>query len=144
MAGIIEQGIVPFRQIFSLAQYWYVGGGQWVCRRGSSTVRRHRRLRLLKRSALLALMSSTTPVLAQNISFLNLEPNFTLHVFEEGTVITPASTVPQPGAAGTAAHTNVHLFLPTGMAAIAAAGPAGGPPVPGLFLRDAGICCLRL
>jgi kumamolisin len=91
-----------------------------------------------------ALMSCTAPVQAQtvsapglapNVSFLNLEPNFTLRVFEEGTLVTPASTVPQAGAAGITAHTNVHIFVPTGMTAIPSAGPAVGPPVPGYFFE---------
>jgi subtilase family serine protease len=100
-------------------------------------------MRWLRTSALLALLSSTTSVLAQNVSSLNLAPNYTLHVFEEGTVVTPATTIPQPGTAGTAAHTNVHIFLPTGTAAIATAGPAVGPPVPGYFFETpASIACV--
>jgi len=100
-------------------------------------------MKLLKASIMLSLLSSATSVMAQNVGSLNLEPNFNLHVLEEGTVVTPASTIPQPGAAGTAAHTNVHVFLPTGMGAVAAAGPAVGPPVPGYFFETpASVACV--
>ncbi len=109
-------------------------------------------MRMFKASALLALLSSTTPVLAQAVttpmltrdfSFLNLEPNFTVHVLKDGTVVTPASSVPQPGTEGTTAQTNVHIFVPNGIAAIASAGPAVGPPVPGFFYETpASIACV--
>jgi kumamolisin len=99
-----------------------------------------------------ALISSVAPLHAQtanlqvrlpDISFLNLEANYNLHVLEEGTLVTPSSTIPQPGAAGASAHTNVHIFVPTGMTAIPSAGPAVGPPVPGrLNETPASVACV--
>ena len=86
------------------------------------------------------------PFLAHQVGSLNLAPTFTLHVFQEGTVVTPASTLPQPGTAGAVAHTNVHVFLPNalpGGAIPAAAGPAVGAPMPGFFFETpASIACL--
>jgi kumamolisin len=100
----------------------------------------------------IALTSFATPALAQvvgsdvktpNVGFLNLEPNFTLRVLEHGTVVTPASTIPQPAAAGTTAHTNVHVFVPTGMTAAPSAVPAIGPPVAGYFYETpASVACV--
>jgi kumamolisin len=89
-------------------------------------------MKLLEASAVLALMGVATPAMAQD-AFLRLDPNATRHVSTEGTVITPSSSIPQPGP-GTA-HTNVHIFQPTGMPAITRgnARPAVGPPFSGYF-----------
>jgi hypothetical protein len=73
-------------------------------------------MKFLKASALLALMGSAAPVLAQD-AFMRLDPNASRHVYAEGAVITPSSSIPQPGAGPGIAHTNVHLFQPVGMPA---------------------------
>jgi subtilase family serine protease len=107
-------------------------------------------MKVLQASISLALVVTASSVPAQNltslnienVASLNLEPDFTLRVFENGTLVTPASSVLRPGAAGMTAHTNVRIFLPTGMTAVAAAGPASGPPVPGLlFETPASLAC---
>src|SRR5271167_3029981 len=92
-------------------------------------------MKFLKAWAALALMGSAAPALAQEPAFLRLDPNANRHVFAEGTVITPSSSIPQPQPG--VAHTNVHIFQPAGMPAITSrtASPAIGPPVTGLFFE---------
>jgi kumamolisin len=94
-------------------------------------------MKILKVSAVLAWTAVAAPAVAQEPSFLRLDPNATWHVYKEGTVITPSSSIPQPapGTGPGAAHTNVHIFQPAGLPAITSsnANPAVGPPVSGYF-----------
>jgi kumamolisin len=103
-------------------------------------------MKLLEVSAVLALMGSAAPALAQEAAFLRLDPNATTHVFAEGAVITPSSSIPkpqpqprpQPGTGQAAAHTHVHIFQPAGMPANVSRGavPAAvGPPFPGYYFE---------
>jgi kumamolisin len=92
-------------------------------------------MKFLKAWTMLSLMgAAAAPALAQEPAFLRLDPNATRNVFAEGTVITPSSSIPQPGPI---AHTNVHLYQPLGMPAVTSrsASPAVGPPVTGLFIE---------
>jgi kumamolisin len=99
-------------------------------------------MKLLKASAVLALMGSAAPALAQEAAFLRLDPNATTHFYAEGAVITPSSSIPrpqpQPGTGQAAAHTNVHIFQPAGMPANvsrSAVPAAVGPPFPGYYFE---------
>jgi kumamolisin len=94
-------------------------------------------MKFLQAWTVLALMGAVGPALAQEPAFLRLDPNATRHVFTEGTVITPSSSIPQIGPGGVIAHTNVHLFQPLGMPTITnrSARPAAGPPIPGLYFE---------
>jgi hypothetical protein len=99
-------------------------------------------MKLLEASAVLALMGSAAPALAQEAAFVRLDPNATTHVYAEGAVITPSSSIPrpqpQPGSGPAAAHTNVHIFQPAGMPANVSrnAVPAAvGPPFPGYYFE---------
>lgn len=90
-----------------------------------------------------ASISLSTPMFAQNFGFLNLDPNFTVHVVKDGAVITPSSSIPQPGAAGPEAHSNVHIFQRNGMPVTRAVRPLTGPPVAGYFYETpASIACI--
>ncbi|HEV7984103.1 MAG TPA: hypothetical protein VGP86_14505, partial [Xanthobacteraceae bacterium] len=102
-------------------------------------------MKLLEVSAVLALMGSAAPALAQEAAFLRLDPNATTHVFAEGAVITPSSSIPKPqpqsqpqGGTGQAAAHKVHIFQPAGMPANVSRGavPAAvGPPFPGYYFE---------
>ena len=88
-------------------------------------------------------ISCAAPVSAQNIGSLNLDPDFTMHTVKNGTVITPSSSIPQTGAGGAAAHTNVHIFQHNGMPATSRVHPLAGPPVSGYFYETpASIACI--
>jgi subtilase family serine protease len=94
-------------------------------------------MKFLKAWTVLALMGSAAPALAQD-AFMRLDPNATRHVYAEGTVITPSSSIPQPARTGVrTAHINVHLFQPVGMPANTSRSesPAIGPPFLGLFFE---------
>jgi kumamolisin len=94
-------------------------------------------MNFLKAWMALALMGAIAPALAQEPAFLRLDPNATRHVLAQGTVVTPSSSIPQPGTGQAIAHTNVHLFQPFGMPAITnrSVRPAAGPPLPGLYFE---------
>jgi kumamolisin len=90
-----------------------------------------------------AAISLASPVFAQNFGSLNLDPNFTVHIVKDGAVITPSSSIPQPGAAGVEAHTNVHIFQRNGMPATRTVRPLAGPPLAGYFYETpASIACI--
>jgi hypothetical protein len=104
-------------------------------------------MKFLEAWAVLVLMGSAAPALAQEPAFLRLDPNATRHVLAGGTVVTPSSSIPQPqpGPGAASAHTNVHLFQPLGMPPITnrSLRPAAGPPYPGLnFETPESIACI--
>lgn len=98
-------------------------------------------------SALFALTVSTIfaagSALAQQQQLLNFGSNYTAHVGKEGTVVTPASSVPRPATGAVEMHTNVHVFQRDGMPATSAVRPLSGPPVAGYFFETpASIACI--
>jgi subtilase family serine protease len=94
-------------------------------------------------AGLFASLSLTTSVFAQSPERFNLNPNFTVHIVKHGAVITPSSSIPQLGAGGAQAHTNVHIFDHHGMPATNRIRPLTGPPVSGYFYETpASLACI--
>jgi kumamolisin len=98
-------------------------------------------MKVLKLSALLLLMLSTGPGLAQTRDVRALFPNAHVQTLANGNVlITPLSSIPQPGTGKS--HTNVHIVQPAGGMPTATV-PGIGPPVPGLLVETpASLACL--
>jgi kumamolisin len=95
---------------------------------------------LLKTSTLLLLLS-VAPAAAQYAEFRALDANAETRALADGHIlITPSSSVPQPGSGR--AHTNVHLFHPSGgLAALNRS--ASGPPIAGNYNETpASIACI--
>ena len=95
----------------------------------------------LLRTSTLLLLLSVAPAAAQYAEFRALDPDAETHVLADGDIlITPTSSVPQPGTGR--AHTNVHLFHPAG-GLPAVNRSASGPPIAGNYNETpASIACI--